>query len=92
MKPSDLMKHAAFPTFAAVARVCGVSREAVRRWKSIPPVHCIAIEQHTRGALSRYRLRPDVFGKQIDHDNANPRQRVKSREVEGAKKQRNGRG
>lgn len=88
MKPFDLMKHPAFGSYAAVARVCEVSREAVRHWKSIPPTHCLAIEKFTNGKLTRYRLRPDVFGKQVNDDNAGSGDFVHTREVKRAKEQR----
>lgn len=51
-----------FGSFAALAKVCGVTREAVRKWRQIPAEHCIAIEKATGGQVTRYGLRPDVFG------------------------------
>jgi DNA-binding transcriptional regulator YdaS (Cro superfamily) len=51
-----------FGSYAAVAAICGVTREAVRNWKQIPPQHCITIEEATGGKVTRYELRPDVFG------------------------------
>lgn len=30
----------------------------------VPAQHCIAIEEFTKGKLTRYEMRPDVFGKQ----------------------------
>lgn len=58
----DLKKHPRFGSYAAIAAVCGVSREAVRRWKRIPAEHCRSLEEATDGDLTRYELRPDVFG------------------------------
>lgn len=51
-----------FGSYASIAAICGVTREAVRNWKRIPPNHCIAIETATGGKVTRYDLRPDVFG------------------------------
>lgn len=48
----------------------GVTRPMVYQWiNRIRPVaakHCIPIEQATQGAVTRYQLRPDVFGKSPD--------------------------
>ena len=43
-----------------------VSHEAVRRWLtgalSVSPKHMTFIEQATDGRVTRYDLRPDIFG------------------------------
>jgi DNA-binding transcriptional regulator YdaS (Cro superfamily) len=62
MNVHDLKNHPRFGSFAAIAAVCGVSREAVRHWKSIPGEHCRRIEEATDGELSCHDLRPDIFG------------------------------
>ena len=86
MKPSDVLNH--FQTGAALARVCGVSRQAVHSWKSIPAEHCIAIEAATNGRLTRYALRPDVFGQQVDNNNAGSRDFAHTHEVKRGKERR----
>ena len=47
----------------ALAAVLGVSKGAVSQWKDedrrVPAAHCVAIEQHTKGAITRRDLRPD---------------------------------
>lgn len=54
---------------AAIARICGVSPQAVNQWVSgarpIPPLHAKAIERATNGAVTASELRPDlaeIFG------------------------------
>jgi DNA-binding transcriptional regulator YdaS (Cro superfamily) len=52
---------------SALARALGgsVKQAHVWYWKEngeVPPEHCIAIEIATEGKVSRYELRPDVFG------------------------------
>lgn len=51
---------------ARLADTIGVSRQAVIQWvhgeRRVPPGRCIAIEQATGGVVTRYELRPDVFG------------------------------
>lgn len=46
----------------ALAHVVGVTREAVYRWKRIPPEHCVNLESALGGRVTRYQMRPDVFG------------------------------
>lgn len=50
---------------AALAAHVGQFRQAVDRWLrtgKVPARHCIAIESAAGGAVTRYDLRPDVFG------------------------------
>lgn len=47
------------------AETLGVVQGAVSNWlarKSVPASRCLVIEQATNGAVTRYDLRPDVFG------------------------------
>ena len=41
---------------------CTLSQQGVSKWLEVPPEHCRAIEEITRGEVTRYDLRPDVFG------------------------------
>ena len=55
-----------------VAAVCGVTPGAVSQWKTrgrAPVQHCLALELATEGRVTRYQLRPDIFGEpfQIKH-------------------------
>ncbi len=48
-----------------IARKCGVSLQAVHKWLRVgapPPTRCLDIEQLTHPQVSRYDLRPDVYG------------------------------
>lgn len=50
---------------AALAEICGVTAQAITKWVrsgKAPAKHCIPIEIATGGAVTRYELRPDVFG------------------------------
>lgn len=50
---------------SALARTLGVTPQAVQQWvdaNRIPAHRCLAIENAT--GISRYDLRPDVFGAQ----------------------------
>lgn len=67
MKPLDkAIEHAGGVT--ALADKLGVRQSVVSNWKTrgddpkVPADRCIAIEQATEGVVTRYDLRPDVFG------------------------------
>lgn len=50
-----------------IAAACGVHFSAVSHWlrrNRVPAEHCRAIETFTGGAVTRYDLRPDIFGSQ----------------------------
>ncbi|MET0332579.1 MAG: helix-turn-helix domain-containing protein [Dyella sp.] len=51
---------------AALARAVGVTQPLVWQWcagrRPVAPQHCIKIEESTKGQVTRYDLRPDVFG------------------------------
>ena len=51
----------------ALARLLGVTQGLVWQWTAgrcdVAAQHCIPIETATAGAVTRYDLRPDVFGK-----------------------------
>lgn len=49
----------------ALARLINKTQAHVWNWLQagrVPGEHCIAIEQATGGQVTRYELRPDVFG------------------------------
>lgn len=49
----------------AAARALGLKPPSVSRWlknKRAPANRCIDIEKLTKGAVTRYALRPDIFG------------------------------
>lgn len=46
-----------------IAALLGISPAAVTRWKDVVPVNrAIEIEEKTGGKVTRYDLRPDIFG------------------------------
>jgi DNA-binding transcriptional regulator YdaS (Cro superfamily) len=51
-------------TQAELARRLGVRSQHITNWRArgVPPARCLAIENATEGAVTRYDLRPDVFG------------------------------
>lgn len=57
----------------AVAEHCGVSVQAVHKWikAGMPPAErCLDLERLCKGAVSRYELRPDVFGERPQQEAA----------------------
>lgn len=48
----------------ALSQLLGVTAPAVSQWKraGVPAERCLAIEQATGGAVTRYEMRPDIFG------------------------------
>lgn len=58
----QLKQHPALGSSAAIARACGLSREAVRKWTRVPAEHCRALEAATGGEITRAQMRPDIFG------------------------------
>jgi DNA-binding transcriptional regulator YdaS (Cro superfamily) len=47
----------------ALARAVGVSKQAVSNWPRCPAGRVLDVEAATKGVVSRYRLRPDIFGR-----------------------------
>jgi DNA-binding transcriptional regulator YdaS (Cro superfamily) len=48
-----------------MADLLGITRQAVHKWikaNRVPAERCLAIERITYGQITRYMLRPDVFG------------------------------
>jgi DNA-binding transcriptional regulator YdaS (Cro superfamily) len=48
----------------ALADALGIRSPSISEWheRGVPAGRCLAIEQATGGAVTRYQLRPDVFG------------------------------
>lgn len=49
----------------AMARKFGISTVAVHKWRKtgkVPPDRVLAIEAATAGQVTRYQLRPDIYG------------------------------
>lgn len=51
---------------AELARQLGIKPPTVSQWftekRPVPPRFCLPIEEATKGAVTRYDLRPDIFG------------------------------
>jgi DNA-binding transcriptional regulator YdaS (Cro superfamily) len=60
-------------TQTALAEALGIKSPSISEWRSrgtVPVERCPQIEEATRGAVTRYDLRPDVFGKAPKHERA----------------------
>jgi DNA-binding transcriptional regulator YdaS (Cro superfamily) len=51
---------------SALAKAVGVKQQNVWSWVNrtgkCPPEHVLAVEAATEGAVTRYQLRPDIYG------------------------------
>jgi DNA-binding transcriptional regulator YdaS (Cro superfamily) len=54
----------AMGTQQALADALGIKSPSITEWRDrkVPAERCIPIEEATCGAVTRYELRPDVFG------------------------------
>jgi len=55
----------ALGTQEALAAALGIRSPSISEWRkrgNVPVERCVAIEQATNGAVTRYELRPDIFG------------------------------
>ena len=43
-----------------LAKVLGITRQAIDQWEKVPPKHVLAVEEAS--GVSRYTLRPDIYG------------------------------
>ncbi|WP_209567139.1 helix-turn-helix domain-containing protein [Herbaspirillum sp. 1130] len=51
-----------------LAEKVGVTPQAVQQWvarKSAPAERCLSIERATGGEVSRFELRPDIYGSPV---------------------------
>ena len=44
-----------------LAEALGITRQAIEQWRRVPPERVLEVERFT--GVSRYALRPDVYGK-----------------------------
>jgi DNA-binding transcriptional regulator YdaS (Cro superfamily) len=71
--PSDPLSDAiaAAGGVSKLASLIGVRQNAVSNWRTrgqVPAEHCLSIEQAVEGKVTRYELRPDVFGAPPDNE------------------------
>ena len=45
-----------------LASILKVTKQAVSQWDKTPAKHCLAIETATKKKVTRFMLRPDIFG------------------------------
>lgn len=68
MRRMDALDRAivVFGTQTALAEALGIKSPSISQWRSrrVPAERCLDIERVTNGVVTRYDLRPDVFGKQ----------------------------
>ena len=66
MTTIDLLKNALPPTQKEAAKLLNMSQPGIHKWLSgkcqPSPKAAVAIERATQGKVTRYELRPDVFG------------------------------
>lgn len=66
-KPTESLDAAIefFGTQLALAEKLGIKSPSITEWRArgkVPVARCLEIELATSGAVTRYDLRPDVFG------------------------------
>lgn len=44
------------------AKKLGISTQAVSAWNRVPEEHVLKMERLTRGRVTRYEMRPDIYG------------------------------
>ena len=52
-------------TQTRLTKILGLQPSTISQWKAVPPEHVLGVEQFT--GISRYDLRPDVFGEAPEH-------------------------
>jgi len=63
-----LTAHPDIKTKRQIATICGITPPALNCWKRVPSEHCIPLETACGGDVTRYDMRPDVFGPAPDND------------------------
>ncbi len=47
----------------ALAKQLEIEPQAISQWEIVPPARVLAVEEATNKQVTRYELRPDIFGK-----------------------------
>ena len=63
-----LTAHPNISTKTRVAELCGVRVQSLRCWTRIPAEYCRRLERACEGTVTRYQMRPDVFGTSPEDD------------------------
>ena len=56
--------------YASVGRILKITTSAVHQWRKVPAEHCLALERAAKGQITRYEMRPDIFGPAPDSEAA----------------------
>jgi len=59
---STLIKCPEIKTKTRIADICKVKPPALNCWTRVPAGHVRKLEKASGGVLTRYQMRPDVFG------------------------------
>lgn len=57
-----LKQHHEIRTKTRISELCGVSPQSLNCWKRIPAEYVRRLERASDGSVTRYEMRPDVFG------------------------------
>ena len=57
-----LLEGPEIETKSEIAFICNVSPQALNCWKRFPSRHCRKLEFASGGRVTRYQMRPDIFG------------------------------
>ncbi|MFL1405399.1 YdaS family helix-turn-helix protein [Marinobacter sp. M1N3S26] len=63
-----LKQHPEIRTKTRIAEICGVSPQSLNCWTRIPAEYVRRLEHASGGSVTRYEMRPDVFGPGPDDD------------------------
>lgn len=66
MQPEEIIDrlkaHPKIRTKTRIAEICGVPRQSLRFWTRVPSEYCRKLEIACDARVTRYQMRPDVFG------------------------------
>lgn len=72
MQPEDIIDrlkaHPNIRTKTRIAEICGVPRQSLRFWTRVPSEYCRKLEKACDAKVTRYQMRPDVFGRGPNDD------------------------
>lgn len=63
-----LKSHPNIKTKARIADICEVKPPALNNWSRVPAEYVRRLEAACDGSVTRYEMRPDVFGHSPDDD------------------------
>lgn len=64
----ELKSHPKIGSFKRIADICEVSPPSLHNWSRVPAEYVRRLEASCDGAITRYDMRPDVFGHGPDDD------------------------